>query len=203
MTVELDGMIRAYRVAANDKERARLNGVILGRYNVTAALLVLDMTGFSRITAERGIVSFLAMVQHMQDITAAEISVHGGRVIKFFSDNCFAYFDNAQDAVECAAAVIRAHHEINKLLEQPVQICIGIDYGEFLLIKSGECFGHAVNRACKLGEDIARSEELLITETTRAAMESPERFAMEPRVFEESGLVIDAYTVDAWSVSED
>ena len=203
MTVELDGMIRAYRVAASDKERDRLNGIILERYNVTGALLVLDMTGFSRITAERGIVTFLAMVQHMQDITAAEISVHGGNVIKFFSDNCFAYFEKAQDAVECAAAVIRAHRDINKLLDHPVHICIGIDYGEFLLIKSGECFGHTVNRACKLGEDIAQSEEVLISDTTRNAMDNPDAFQMEPRTFEESGLVIDAFRVDAWTGQKD
>ena len=195
MTIELDGMLRAYRAAATDDERARLNDIILDRYNVKAALLVLDMTGFSQITQEQGIVTFLAMVQHMQDITAAEIDVHGGQVIKFFSDNCFACFEDPQEAVECAAAIIRAHREVNRSLEQPVHICIGIDYGEFLLIKSGECFGNTVNRACKLGEDIAESEELLITRETREAMSEPDKFTMEPRTFTESGIVIDALKV--------
>ena len=61
-------MIRAYRAAANDLERERPKDIILNRYNVEAALLVLDMTGFSEINATRGIINFLAMVQHMQDV---------------------------------------------------------------------------------------------------------------------------------------
>ena len=196
MKVELDGMIRAYRDAGSDEERARLNETILDRYNIKAALLVLDMTGFSQITAERGIVTFLAMVQHMQDITAAEIARRNGNIIKFFSDNCFAWFEDADDAVACATSIIQSHRDVNRSLEHPVHICIGIDYGEFLLINSGECFGHTVNRACKLGEDIARAEELLITDTTLAAMRQPEGYSMTSKTFQESGIVIDAFLVD-------
>ena len=196
MTIELDGMIQKYRTAANDAERAALDMEIRQRYNISAALMVLDMSGFSRITEARGIVHFLAMVQQMQEITSAELARHDGTVIKFFSDNCFAYFDDAQAAVECAVNIMRAHRELNRTLKHPVHICIGIDYGEFLLIEASECFGHTVNRACKLGEDIAEREELLISARIREAMSNPERFPMQARCFEESGLSIEAYLVD-------
>lgn len=196
MTIELGGMIQKYRAAANEEERAALDLEIRQRYNITAALMVLDMSGFSRITEARGIVHFLAMVQQMQEITSVELARHNGEVIKFFSDNCFAYFSDAQAAVECAVHIMRAHRELNRTLEHPVHICIGIDYGEFLLIDDNECFGHTVNRACKLGEDIAESEELLISARTHAAMSIPGKFPMQARCFEESGLSIEAYRVD-------
>jgi adenylate cyclase len=196
MTIELDGMIQKYRAAANDQQRAALDQKIRERYNITAALMVLDMSGFSRITEARGIVHFLAMVQQMQEITSAELQRHDGKVIKFFSDNCFAYFADAQAAVECAVNIMRAHRELNRTLKHPVHICIGIDHGEFLLIEGSECFGHTVNRACKLGEDIAEREELLISTHTHAAMSDPGKFPMQARSFEESGLSIEAFLVD-------
>ena len=196
MIIQLDGMIRRYRAAPDDAERAELDREILSKYNITASLMVLDMSGFSKITKAKGIVHFLAMVQQMQDITAAEIERFNGRVVKFFSDNCFAYFANAQDAVECGIAVMQAHNELNKTLEHPVHICIGIDHGEFLLIERNECFGHTVNRACKLGEDLAERGELLVSARTMDAITDVGKFHMQSRQYEESGIEIDAYLVN-------
>jgi len=157
---------------------------------------VLDMSGFSRITEACGIVHFLAMVQQMQDITNAELRRFNGKVIKFFSDNCFAFFANAQDAVECAMAIMQALNTRNKSLDPPLHICIGIDHGEFLLIESSECFGHTVNRACKLGEDIAGGGDLLVSARAMQAVADPGKFDMQPCRFEESDLTIDAYLIN-------
>lgn len=196
MIVQLDGKLREYRAANGDDERRALSEQILAKYNVTAALLVLDMSGFSRITKEFGIVHFLAMVQQMQDITAAEIDRFGGKVVKFFSDNCFAFFRDPEQGVKCAISIMQAHDELDKSIATPLHICMGIDYGEFLLIEGSECFGHTVNRACKLGEDIADQGELLVTARTIAAIDNPDQFTMEPHSYLESGIDIDAFLID-------
>lgn len=195
MIVALDGKLRDYREAESDAERAKLRNDILGKYNTTAALMVLDMSGFSKITKEFGIVHFLAMVQQMQDITSQEIERFGGAVVKFFSDNCFAYFADAEQGVRCAIAVMQAHNELDKTIATPLDICIGIDYGEFLLIEGSECFGHTVNRACKLGEDIANRGELLVTARTFEAITNPDQFDRELRSYTESGIEIDAFLI--------
>ena len=38
-----------------------------------------------------------------------------------------------------------------------IYISCGIDYGRILLVDDKDCFGDAVNRASKLGEDVRRS----------------------------------------------
>ena len=47
---------------------------------------------------------------------------------------------------------------------------VGIDVGDILLIDQVECFGDAVNLAYKLGEDIARPGEVLLTPQARSAV---------------------------------
>ena len=42
-------------------------------------------------------------------------------------------------------------------------LCVGIGYGEMLRIGDADIFGAEVNAACKLGEDVAKSSEILLT----------------------------------------
>ncbi len=187
--------MRRFRGAETDEERAAINQEILDRYNVTGALLVLDMSGFSRITREKGIVHFLALVQEMQDVVIEEIKNRNGEIIKFFSDNCFAWFESPYEAVECAVRMMQASQVIHEESAEPLKICIGIDYGEFLLIEGNECFGHTVNRACKLGEDIADTEEILVSVRAVEAMDNADTLNLERRRYDISGIEIDAYKV--------
>ena len=47
--------------------------------------------------------------------------------------------------------------------ELDIHLSIGIDYGKILIVNNRDIFGDAVNRACKLGEDIAAAGEVLAT----------------------------------------
>ena len=49
--------------------------------------------------------------------------------------------------------------------EFDIRVSIGIDYGDVLLIGGPDYFGNAVNCACKIGEDIGRPGEILVTGT--------------------------------------
>ncbi len=48
--------------------------------------------------------------------------------------------------------------------KDPAQCCIGIGYGEVYAIGIDQAMGDEMNRACKLGEDIAKGTETLVTE---------------------------------------
>lgn len=51
-------------------------------------------------------------------------------------------------------------------LEHPTQCCVGIGFGEVFAIGPNLAQGDEMNRASKLGEDIARANETLLTERT-------------------------------------
>ena len=63
------------------------------------AVLVLDMSGFSRTTQRLGIVSFLMMIHQMRLICRPCVEERNGRVIKAEADNLFCLFETVDDAV--------------------------------------------------------------------------------------------------------
>ena len=58
------------------------------------AILILDMCGFSRLTAKYGIMHFLGMIHQMDEAARPAITGNGGKVIKQEADNLFATFDH-------------------------------------------------------------------------------------------------------------
>ena len=118
-------------------------------------------------------------------------------MIKYEADNCFAVFPDPLSAVNAAMAMQHAFHASNLMTSDDLDIYIscGIDYGKILVIKGEECFGDAVNRASKLGEDIAAAGEVLIT---KEALEMiPREMGIKTRELSVSisGINITAYSV--------
>lgn len=131
-----------------------------------SAILVTDMSHFSQVTNELGIVYYLGLIKKMQDIIAMSVSRQQGQVIKFVADNSFSIFDNVDQAI---ATMIEVNEKMS--LEnrhspesRDIKICAGIDYGDFLNINNKDLFGACVNFASRLGEDIAKPREILISE---------------------------------------
>lgn len=149
----------------NITKRRMLEQKLWGEYGRKFAVFVLDMSGFSLLTRKYGIVHYLSLVQRMQLITHPIIKSLGGIIIKYEADNCIAVFPDSLTAVNAAEAIHRAFAASNILTPDDLDIHIscGIDYGEILIVGNNDCFGDPVNRAFKLGEDIAGSEETLIT----------------------------------------
>ena len=54
--------------------------------------------------------------------------------------------------------------------DTPPECCIGVGYGEFHQIGPNLTMGDEMNCASKLGEDIARGGETLVTESVRRAL---------------------------------
>jgi class 3 adenylate cyclase len=135
-------------------------------FGETHAVLVMDMSGFSRLTIQYGIMHFLAMIQRMNAIVVPAIEEHGGEVIKTEADNVFAIFAEVKAAVESAMDINRRLSAANTMLpdEMDMHGKFGIGYGEVLIVEDEDLFGSEVNLASKLGEDLARREEILLTE---------------------------------------
>jgi adenylate cyclase len=141
------------------------------RFEQPLAVLVLDMSGFSRIARQRGIVAFLALIERMRALCSPCIAAAGGRRVKAEADNLLAVFPSTDAALSAALAMLEACATDSRQrppLEQ-VKICLGIGYGP--LIDLGEdVFGDELNLASKLGEDLADPGEILLTEAAAGAV---------------------------------
>jgi len=136
------------------------------RFGITGAVLVLDLAGFSRLTLRYGIVHFLGLLQRLRAIAYPILKDHGGTLVKQEADNLFATFPDAETAVKGAIAILQGLQAVNATLPdmEDVQAGIGIGYGDLLLIEGKDMFGSEMNLASKLGEDLARSGEILLTQ---------------------------------------
>lgn len=154
-----------YSQETDDQKRRQMENAIWNEYGTENTVLVLDMFGFSLLTRKYGIVHYLSMIRRMQLTAEPIITGHGGRVVKFEADNCFAILPDPLAAARAAITIQHAFEASNLMTSDKldVHVSIGIDYGKILIINDEDIFGDAVNRACKMGEDIGTAGEILIT----------------------------------------
>jgi adenylate cyclase len=170
--------------AAQGPERAAIEAQIWEAFGVEQAVLVLDMSQFSLSVRRDGILAYLGHIRRMQQHVAPVVEEHGGRVVKFVADNLFATFASVEAAVRSAVAM----NGVVAASRAGFGIAIGIDYGRFLLLPEGDAWGDAINVACKLGEDLARPGEVLLTQAARAALPRDFPHALEEQRVSISGL---------------
>lgn len=191
-------LLLAFSQAEDLKERQHIENELWTEYGTERAVFVLDMSGFSMLTRKYGIIHYLSMVKRMQLTTEPIVKSYGGSMIKYEADNCFAIFPDPLSAVNAALAMQHAFEASNLMTSDDLDIYIscGIDYGKILVIKDQDCFGDAVNRASKLGEDVASAREILIT---KEAMDSiPQNAGIRAR---EISVSISGINITAYSIS--
>ena len=190
-------LIDAYCLADTDAAREGAGAALWSAYGVEATVLVLDMSGFSRLTLRHGILHYLALVRRMQTVTRPLIARHGGQVVKFEADNCYATFDEPGPAVEAALAFNRVFSAMNVLTpdDRDIHVCIGIDHGRFLLVPGHDLFGNPVNFASKLGEDLADISEVLVSEAAFAKLGTIPGARFDPITFSIGGVSVAAHRV--------
>lgn len=167
MDKEFEELLIEYINSSEPHERGQIDQTLWKRFGHKKVVMVMDMSGFSLLTQKYGIVHYLSMVKRMQITTLPIIEEHGGEVVKFEADNCFAMFDEVQSSIRAAMALNAAFSAMNSYTDEKfdIRVSIGIDYGDVLLIGGPDYFGDAVNRACKLGEDVAGPGEIYINQT--------------------------------------
>lgn len=161
----LQETLLSYSQETDSTQRKKLEDTIWEKYGSENTAFVLDMAGFSLLTRKYGIVHYLSMIRRMQLTVEPIITHHGGRVIKFEADNCFAVFPDPTSATLTAITIQHAIASVNLMTNEDmdIHVTIGIDCGRILILNEDDMFGDAVNRACKMGEDLGKAGEILIT----------------------------------------
>jgi class 3 adenylate cyclase len=152
--------------------RVQISEEIERDFTQRRAVLVLDMSGFSRTTQIHGVVSFLLMIHQMRLLAVPTIQGRGGTMVKAEADNLYCLFDGVDEAVEAAREIIRQLNTVNVLLPATRRLyaSIGIGFGDILVLGGHDLFGDEVNLTSKLGEDVAQGGMILLTEAARAEL---------------------------------
>jgi len=185
----LDGLDPQSREAAERALRAD--------FEAELAILVLDMSGFSIRVRRGGIIPHLRRIRRMQALATPVVKASGGSVVKCEADNLVAVFPDSRRAVEAALGIhdALAANPGGPDPDDVLSAGIGIDFGRFLLIPGKDAFGDTVNVAHKLGEDLARAGETLVTDAMRLRLGSAPDLVTEPLAFSVSGIELVAHRI--------
>ncbi len=191
-------LILQFARETTDSGRQTLEEHLWQEFGAERVVFVLDMSGFSLLTRKYGIIHYLSMVSRMQLISEPIIKTYGGSLIKYEADNCFAVFPDTLSAIHAAIALQLAFEASNLLTSDDldVHISCGIDHGRILIVGNEDCFGDAVNRACKLGEDVAAKGEILVTKDAIDTISTELEVKTSEVNISISGLAISAYSID-------
>lgn len=136
------------------------------------AIMFTDLSGFSRQTAEFGIIHFLQIIHEQKKLLLPLVADHDGILVKIEADSFLILFRTPDRALRAALAMQAECRRYNadRLPEEQVLLCLGIGYGRVLKIGDSDVYGAEVNAASKLGEDTARANEILVTDAARSGM---------------------------------
>lgn len=148
----------------------RIDKLIAGHVD-DCVVMMCDSSGFSRITAEHGILQFLMVMTVCYDGLIPLLESHEGECLSHNADNILAVF---KDPAKAAAAAVAMHRWLQrrnaKLPEKDrFNVCIGLHMGPVVRLKTN-VFGDVVNVAAKLGEDLAAKDEVLVTSAVAAKL---------------------------------
>jgi len=131
-----------------------------------AAILALDMVGYSRLMEADERETIARHKSHLSDLIAPTISTHQGRIVKTMGDGLLVVFSSVVDAVECAVAIQRAmpEREAGASPDELIQYRIGINLGD-IVIDGDDILGDGVNVAARV-EAIADVGGVCLSGTT-------------------------------------
>jgi adenylate cyclase len=177
------------------ERRQELDTRIHDEFCKAVAIVVIDSCGFSRSVRQHGIVNYLARLERLERVVSPIVQAHGGRVLRVEADNIFALFEDTATAIRCSAEVQRNVEIANEPLPaaSEIYIAIGIGYGRLLLVGDDDAYGDEMNVACKLGEDLAKQGEILLTASAHDAVGNSEEWQFEDSSAPISGLDLKAY----------
>lgn len=167
---ELASLLTQRRQAGADC--TAIDDSIYTRFGRTHAVMYTDLVGFSRVVEDFGILHFLQLIQESEALFLPLIQQHGGACIKHEGDSLLVVFDTPQQALAAAMDMVDATVSVNpgRTPQDRIEVCIGLGYGTVLRIDKDDVWGSEVNAASKLGEDLAKGGEVLVTDTFRRAL---------------------------------
>ena len=116
-----------------------------------AAILALDMVGFSRHMEADEAGTLARQRSHRQECIDPILSERAGRVVKTIGDGLLVEFPSVVDALASAVHIQRAvvEAEANIPSERAIQYRAGVNLGD-IVVEDGDIFGDGVNIAARL-----------------------------------------------------
>lgn len=148
-----------------DADKSAVDARIWELFGEQWTVMFTDLSGFSRRVNDYGIVHFLQTIYESHRLLVPCIDQHNGILLKIEGDSMLVIFKRPERALECALAMqstLRSYN-MRKAVNEQVLLCMGMGYGDMLKIGDEDVFGAEVNAASKLGEDMAKAGEILIT----------------------------------------
>jgi len=145
------------------------------KYQQQKTILSIDMTGFTATAINIGELQSLLRIFDAQKVCIPVLKDFSAVLIRCMADDIVATFNDPNNAIDAAFEI----HRRMKLFEHspqaskhPTQCAIGIGFGKVFAIGPDLAQGDEMNRASKLGEDIARANETLLTERAFDALKT-------------------------------
>jgi adenylate cyclase len=136
----------------NALDRAGLRSKIA----TSPAICFLDITGYTRLTEERGDQAAADLAAHLPPLVQRPAERHGGKVVKWLGDGVMFHFRNPSDAV---IAALEMREAVSSAELPPAHI--GLHTGP-VVFQGGDYFGRTVNIAARIAEQ-AEPGQVLVT----------------------------------------
>ena len=144
-----------------------------------AAIVSLDVAGFSRLMGVDESGTLAALKAHRRELIDPKIAEHDGRIVKTTGDGLLLEFSSVVDAVRCAVEVQRGMAERNAGVApgKRLDFRIGINLGD-IIIDGDDIFGDGVNVAARL-EALADPGGICVSRVVRDQVLDKLSFAFE------------------------
>ncbi|MFN8577717.1 MAG: adenylate/guanylate cyclase domain-containing protein [Candidatus Sericytochromatia bacterium] len=152
---------------AQNSNKELIDKEIWDRFGEDFCVMFTDLSGFSRMVEKFGIIHFLQTIYESKRLLFPIIEKNDGVILKIEGDSFLVTFKDPNKALKSSIEMQKLLKEYNKDKddEEKVLLCIGLGYGKILKISENDVYGAEVNAASKLGEDTAKSWEILVTES--------------------------------------
>jgi len=156
--------ISEYTQCKDDDEREVVRLKVWDELGENRATLITDMTGFTHKSHQYGSVHYLSMIAMVEEVVREIVTAYEGVVVKCEADNTFNVFKDAKEAIDASFSINRALEKKNISLDEKFHLAVscGVAYGTILVLEN-DIYGQSVIIASKLGEDVAKKGEVLVS----------------------------------------
>lgn len=167
-------------VAASSTVESRNGGDGPAATRRLAAILLMDVAGYSRLVSEDEAGTILALKGHLKELIKPEVARHDGRVVKTTGDGLLADFASAIQAVTCALTLQREMERRNATTPeaQRIRFRIGINLAE-VVFEDDDVLGEGVNVAARL-ENLAEAGGICLSDDVYRHVRGKVRNEFEP-----------------------
>jgi diguanylate cyclase (GGDEF)-like protein len=161
------------------------------------AVLTLDLDRFKHVNDVLGYAFGDRLLQAVAERLSQQVRSPDDMVARL-GGNEFAILLQRADAADAHDVAQRINQSFELPLafeDQTVDLSAGIGFGPTLVIAREDLFGPEMNCACKLGEDIAMANEILLTEAAWASLPTG-RYVCSRTDHQISGMELHAYRFD-------